>query len=413
MNLRFLFVLLLLTLFFLRSGDLSAQTGPRAGSSYTVVYNPPSASPLSQSKAVTMFYVFDYWNVRYGTRMALWQNVLRPDTNRLRSAEMQRVAEGWTATIEIPEDAALLSWIVSDGVYMDGNLERTYVEYVLGGDGKPVRNARYFNIQFLRLAGSEIGILIREMERELADYPTNFPAYHQYFSLLMEQSKGNTKIQERIANRLGEMEKQFGDDDEFLNLAAQTWYYLLQDQKRGLDFRERIAPSRQWPQVLRMFDRDAKQAEVLERQMQAQTKRSQLLNTELPAFNLNNPGGGRTSFPRGSGRPTLLLFWASTSERSLQKIDALKEIIRMNATDIDVYYVNVDVDESKALDVARAKGIVDQVLLNQGATLAILGVDSLPMLFAVDSRDIIRDIQIGFSAQQVEELSTILPGLRQ
>jgi hypothetical protein len=412
MSFRNSFLFLLLTFILIHTGDGFAQPGPRAGSSYTVVYNPPSASPLSKSNTLTLFYVFDYWNVRYGTRMALWQNVLRPDTNRLRSMEMQRGAEGWKATIEIPEDAALFSWIVSDGQYMDGNLERTYVEYILGDDGKPVRNARYFNIQFLRLAGNEIGTLIREMERELADYPGNFPAYHQYFSLLMEQSKGSTKIQERIANRLAEMEKQFGDDDEFLNLAAQTWYYLLQDQKRGMDFRDRISPSRQWPQVLRMFDRDAKQAQEVERQMQSQNRRTQLLNTELPAINLNNPGGGRTSFPAGNGRPTLLLFWASSSERSLQKIDELKKLQQRLGADIDVFYVSVDPDEEKALDAARKMGFDNDVLFNQGATLAMLGVDSLPTLFAVDSRDIIREIQIGFSMQQVEELSELLPKLR-
>jgi hypothetical protein len=412
MNFRNSLFFLLLTFILIHTGDGIAQPGPRAGSSYTVVYNPPSANPLSKSNAVTLFYVFDYWNVRYGTRMALWQNVLRPDTNRLRSMEMKRDNDGWKATIEIPEDAALFSWIVSDGEHMDGNLERTYVEYVLGGDGKPVRNTRYYNIQFLRLAGNELGTLIREMERELADFPTNFPAYHQYFSLLMEQSKGSTKIQERIANRLAEMEKQFGDDDEFLNLAAQTWYYLLQDQKRGMDFRERIPPSQQWPQVLRMFDRDAKQADELERQMLSQNRRTQLLNTELPAFNLNNPEGGRTSFPAGNGRPTLLLFWASSSERSMQKIDELKKLKQRLGSDIELYYVNVDPDEQKAMEAARRRGFDKDVLFNQGATLAMLGVDSLPMLFAIDSRGIVREIQVGFSLQQVEALSELLQKLQ-
>ncbi len=395
------------------SAQLSAQKGPVAGGKYSVVYNPPSASPLSKVSSLSLYYVFDYWNLRYGTRLALWQNVLRPDTTRLHAAPMQRLKDGWTATIDVPADAALLSWIVSDGQHMDGNSERTYVEYVLGSDGKPVRNARYYNVQFLRLGGNDIGTIIGEMEREIADHPQNFPAYHQYFSLLMEQSKGSSKIQERIANRLDEMEKTYGDDDEFLNLAAQTWFYILQDQKQGLAFRERIPPGRHWPQVLRMFDREGKQAEESERQLQSQSRRSQLLNTELPSFNLKNAAGEKVSFPRRDGQPLLVLFWASTSERSLQQIDKLRQILESgDGAGIDVVYVSLDPDEQRAAAVARERGFEAGLLFNQGATLATLGVDSLPTLFVVDSRDIVRTIQVGFSLQQVEELRSLLPTLR-
>jgi hypothetical protein len=407
-------LLSLFLLFLCMSGTtlpLSAQQRPVVGKTHTVVYNPPAESPLAKTSSLTLYYVFDFWHVRYGTRMALWQNVLRPDTNRLHSAPMQRSGQSWQAEITIPSTAALLSWIVSDGEHLDGNNEKTFVEYVFGDDGKPVRNARYFNVQFLRLARSEPGTLVREMERELADYPDNFIAYHQYFSLLIEQGKGSVRVQERIANRLEELESRHGGDDEFLNLAAQTWYYLLHDQSRGLDIRKRISPTRLWPQVLRMYDRETKQAEDMERQLQSRSRREQLLNTELPRFNLNTAEGDKSAFPRDNGRPLILLFWATTSERSMQKLSEVKSLLSANPG-VDVVYVNVDVDETQAAEVATERGVLPHLLYNQGATLAILGIDSLPTLLAVDSRNVIRSIQVGFTAAQIEEVRALLPSLK-
>jgi hypothetical protein len=56
--------------------------------------------------------------------------------------------------------------------------------------------------------------------------------------------------------------------------------------------------------------------------------------------------------------------------------------------------------------------VLPHVLYNQGATLAILGIDSLPTLLAVDSRNVIRSIQVGFTAAQVEEVRALLPSLK-
>ena len=399
-----------LTIFLLlASAGLHAQQGPVAGKPYSLVYNPPAGSELSRASSVTLYYVFDFWNVRYGTRLALWQNVLRPDTSRLRSVQLEKVAESWRGTFDIPSDAALLSWIVSDGRAMDGNNERTFVEYILGDDRKPVRNARYFNVQFQRLAGSDLGTMVMEMERELAEYPDNFPAYHQYFSLLIEQGRGSTRIQERILAKLSELEKVHATNDEFLNLAAQTWYYLLQDQKRGLEYREKIAPGQHWPQVLRMFDREGKETEDMERQMQSRNRRDQLRNTELPEFNLKTPAGDKSGFTRRNGKPLILLYCATTSELSLILIDDVQEMLKkLSGKDFDLAFVSVDPEEERAVTAATSRGFKEHLFFNQGSALQILGIDSLPILYAVDANDIVRAVQVGYSPAQAEDLRKVL-----
>ena len=325
---------------------------------------------------------------------------------------MEKLGESWKADLRIPDDAALFSWIVSDGKNTDGNNEKTWVEYVLGNDGKPVKNARYFNVQFLRLAGSDLGSMVMEMERELADYPENFPAYHQYFSLLIEQAKGSERIQERIVNRIAELEKLHASNAEFLNLAAQTWYYLLQDQKRGLAYREKIPFGEHWPQVLRMYDREGKEAQETERQIQSRSRRDQLRGNELPEFNLKTVAGEKSGFPRRNGRPLILLYWASTSERSLKLIDDIRNMLKATPGDaIDVVYASVDPEEERAVATASQRGFTPNLLFNQGSALQILGIDSLPTLFIVDSGDVIRAVQVGYSSAQVEEVRALVESL--
>lgn len=396
---RFSLLFLLLVVFAL---PLSAQKVPVVGDSHTVVYIPPADSPLASADALTLIYVFDYWNVRYGTRLALWQNVLRPDTQRVRFAPMTRGAGGWTATIDIPANAALLSYIVGDGERIDGNGEKTFTSYIYDAEGRPVRNARFFNISFLRLAREEIGRLVQEAEREITEYPENFPAYHQYFKLMLEQAKGSTRAQQRIVNRIEELEKRYAEDSEFLNMAAETWYYVLQDEEKGLEYRGKIPPGQQWPQVLRMFDRNAKEEELRQREMHAEQQRTRLINTELPGFNLHDRDGNKVAFPQKDGRTRIIVFWASTSGNSGQMLDALRQVVDGRPRDaVEVVAVSVDPDETKAMEFFGGRGYPFTLLFNQGATLHLLGVDSIPVTFVVDGDGVVRNAQVGFSAANV------------
>lgn len=407
---RFLFSLVFLAL--ILPATLPAQSGPTAGGTFTVLYNPPADSPLADASEAILVYVFDFWNVRYGTRLALWQNVLDPDTSRVRYARMERAGESWAADIPVPANAALLSYVVTDGTHMDGNEQKTWVRYVLGSDGKPVMNARYFNIPFLKMAREEIGVLIREAEREVTAWPENFRAYQKYFALLLEQSKGSPRTQERIAGRIEELEKRFGADPGFLNMAAEVWYYVLQDQARALEYRKRIEPSAMWPQVFAMADRQGTQQSEADRARQSAERRTALIGETLPDFNLHDANGEKVAFPRSGGTPLVLLFWSSTSDKSRGMLDALQDALAsLPGSALDVVTVSLDLEADKAREYFAAQSLPFELLFNQGSTLHLLGVDSIPIVFLVDGENTVREILVGYEPGRTGALRAALTEL--
>ncbi|MBE0642965.1 MAG: redoxin domain-containing protein [Bacteroidetes bacterium] len=387
---------LFLFLLLLSAPVLHAQKGPVAGQRYTITYNPPPDSPLATAEQLTLIYVFDMWNVRYGTRLALWQNVLRPDTARVRFLPLRKEKGGWTGAIDVPSTAALFSYIVGDGKYIDGNNEQTYTSYVYDAEWKPVRNARFYNVSFLRLAEAELGTIVQEAEREITEYPENFPAYNQFFKLMLEQGKGSARIQQRIAQRLDQLEQRYGADPEFLNMAAETWYYVLQDQEKGLEYRDKIPPNEQWPQVFRMYSSDSKQEEQRQRQLQAEQQRNKLLNSELPAFNLHDEAGSKVAFPMTDGKARVMIFWASTSSNSGQMLATIRDVVSaFPASAVEVVAVSVDPEEKNAIEQFTREAYPFTLLFNQGATLQMLGVDSIPITYVIDGRGFVRNILVG------------------
>lgn len=383
-----------------------------AGGTFTVLYNPPADSPLAEASEVTLVYVYDFWNVRYGTRLALWQNVLDPDTSRVHHVRMERAGESWAADIPIPADAALLSYVVTDGTHVDGNEEKTWVRYVLGDDGKPVMNARFYNISFLKLAREEIGVLIREAEREVVAWPENFRAYQQYFTLLLEQAKGSPRTQDRIAGRIDELETEYGGNADFLNMAAEVWYYVLQDQERALEYRKRIEPSAMWPQVFAMADRQSTQQTEADRARFSADRRGELIGEVLPDFNLHDAKGEKVGFPRKNGTPLVLLFWASTSDKSRGMLDALRAAAApLPDGAVDIVAVSLDLEQETARAYWDERSLPFELLYNQGSTLHLLGVDSIPITFLVDAEDKVRDVLVGYDSGVTSRLRTALTTL--
>lgn len=403
---RTLFIAILIVLTHALPG--AAQTyGPVAGDTFTVVYNPSKSSPLADAASLDLVYVFDLWNRRYGTRLALWYNVLRPDTNRVHIARMREEDGSWKAEIPIPEGASLISYIISGAQGMDGNGEKTFTRYVLDAQGEPVMNARYFNIPFLRMAREPIGVLVREAEREISDYPENFRAYHQYFKLLLEQGKGSPRTQERIANRIARMEKDHGENMDFLNMAAETWFYILQDPEKALEYRNRIPADKLWPQVLRIYDREKKQRQEVARMTAAESRRAELRGAELPSFNLRDADDEKVAFPRSDGKASVLVFWASTSDRSRELIRALDIVAReAGSAPLRVTAVCLDAKPEEGAAWFAEQGLPFELLYNQGNTLQMLGVDSIPIVYFIDAENTVRDIMVGYDVRQRDALRT-------
>ena len=158
---------------------LGAQTLPQAGKPFTIRYDAEQYKVFKKPAKLEVVWVFDYWGTkRYQSQGSdnMFLNVLEPDSGRAQRMAMKKEGKVWTAAIEIPQDAALLSYYITDGKTSDYNQKLTFLEYINGEDGKPVRNARYRKLDFMFMAGmgeAERYALIRE---ELADYPDNFMA---------------------------------------------------------------------------------------------------------------------------------------------------------------------------------------------------------------------------------------------
>jgi hypothetical protein len=405
-------VLLLPFLAVLCAGVAAAQAGPVAGSRFELTYHPSPAGPLAEAAALEVVYAFNAWGTREGTRLALLENVLRPDTMRVRSVDLRQTTLGWKAAIDIPANASLLSYYVTDGTRRDDNNERTYVLLVRGADGRPVRNAHFRNVPFLALARESLERRIAEAEEEVRLYPDNFQAWYLVFSLQFEQEKGSPRAFQRITERLEALERVHRDDQEFLNLAAQTWFYILRDTEKALEVRKRIGVPNQWPDVLRMYDRETVQETQRRAAIELEQRRIKLLDAPIPDITLMGFDGRERRVRADSGQVILLVAWASSSERSRELLDELARVHMANAgRGLRIVAVSLDPDEQAARGYVAERALPFEQRLNMGVYLRQLGVDSVPQTFIIDRGCILRRIILGYGSETSGELADALKAL--
>ncbi|KAB2846546.1 MAG: hypothetical protein F9K42_11285, partial [Ignavibacterium sp.] len=145
-------------LFFLFSLSLAAQSLPVAGKTYLLKYDPAEKNNFTKDSKIILVYTFDYWGTK-GTSSegpeSLFQNVIKPDKGRKKEINMSPLNGIFTAEINIPDSAELLSYYLTDGNNSDFNDKKTYTSYVYNNSGKPVKGARFRNIDFLIMAGAD------------------------------------------------------------------------------------------------------------------------------------------------------------------------------------------------------------------------------------------------------------------
>ena len=384
---------------------LAAQLKPVAGTPLEIRYTPDPSGPLASSGSLFLVYVFNYWGTRTGTRLALLENVLRPDTTRVRQVTMTRTATGWTASIDVPETGAVLSYFITDGNRRDDNAERTYTAYVYGQDGRPTVNARFFMTHFLELARAGLDLRVRESESEIRDYPENYKAYTQYFSLLFELEKGSGRARNTILDKLRELESSSPENADVLNLIAHTHYYILRDTETGLQYKNRIGITHQWPDVVLMFDRERtmeQQRRVAEdrKQRREALLNTQVLNVEFLDYNLR-----RLPLRADSGSVQVVTFWATASEQSKRMFEPLERMLgRYAGKPLKILLVNVDPDHKVAAEFLKDRPMPFEQRINFGSNLINLGVDGIPHTMVIDRNGFLRDILIGYTAGTEAEL---------
>jgi hypothetical protein len=404
---------ILLVFLFCSCAPLFGQIKPVVGRPVEILYRPDPASPLAEATSLQLVYVYNYWGSRMGTRLALLENVLRPDTARVRRIDMKKTAIGWSALVDtIPSYAAVLSYYITDGVSRDDNGERTYAWYVHTSGGKPVPNARFFMNYFLELGRENIDNRVKEAEDEILSYPENYKAYTQFFTLLFEQGKGNERTRNRIIEKLNALESAFPDNADVLNLAAHTYYYILRDTETGMGYRNRISIPKQWPDVVTMFDRD----QTIEQQRRVAEDRKQrreaLLNTQILDVQFMDFDLRKLPLRLDSGCVQVITFWATTSDQSRRMLEPLGRIHqRYTGTPLKISLVNVDPDHKIAAQFLQDAKLPFQQRINFGATLIELGVDGIPHTIIVDQGGFVRKILVGFTNDTEQELNQILDKL--
>jgi len=382
-----------------------AQFKPTGGSLATISYDPEKAGIFRSLDNMKVVYAVNFWNTRQGTRLALQENVLRPDTNRVKTAPLKKAGLGWAAYLEIPENASVLSYYITDGTVKDDNGGKTFTAYVYTQEGNPVPNAHYFMVPFLQLAGAGLVERMREAEEEIRLYPKNFRAYTQFFTLQMEQERGGERVQRRIIAKLDEIEQQYGTDPECLNLIARTYYYTLRNTEKGLEYKNKIAADQRWKEVDAIFDSKQMIEEKRQRAQAMEQARNAILNTEPPDIGFITMSDGRFAVQELKGKPVVMVFWATTSDNSKSLFKFLGDLCeRMKDKEVTVVAVNTGEDKAVVQEFIDKHSYPFEFVFKNGAAMKLYGVDGLPRTFIIDRGGIIRNAFAGYSVAQIPDI---------
>ena len=194
---------------------------PLAGKPYTLTYNPLTAGILLDAKQIWAVYVFDFWGTKVvqrhrgeGPQEDMFQNVLMPDEGRAKKVKMLRSGRQWKAEIMIPPDVALLSCYFTDSSRMDANNRKTFVSFVCDEKGKPVRGARFRNVDFLIMAGKGVPAILQNIKREIKDYPDYLLAHLVYWRFRFYETISPDTLSSLMAEserHFARLQRQYGD----------------------------------------------------------------------------------------------------------------------------------------------------------------------------------------------------------
>jgi hypothetical protein len=182
---------------FVFSITTAAQSLPTSGRSFTIQYNPSEKNIFDATSKLTLVYTFDYWSTKgiadQGAE-SLFNNVLNPDEGKKNEILMIEKNGIFSADINIPDSAQLLSYYLTDGNNIDYNDRKTYINYIYGQNGKPVEGARFRNVDFIIMGGGDTKECINEIQNELSDYPDNHLARFVLWSKIFENEKDFNKL---------------------------------------------------------------------------------------------------------------------------------------------------------------------------------------------------------------------------
>ena len=345
---------------------LPSSENPISGRPYTLTYDPSVTRVLLNAKNLSVVYAFDYWGTRTVQRLRgegpqedLFQNVLEPEKGRSSKVTLLRVGNVWKTEIQIPAEATLLSYYVTDGNRNDDNDRKTYVSLVCDQQGNPVRGARFRNIDFLIMAGKGIPDILENLQQETKQYPDNLIAHLVYwrFRFFDTVSPDTLRIlASQCESYFARLRKQFGDTvlnfEVFsLNNINRVVDLSLSDQRKErvvidllVDVNTRIVNTiKDIPLVTRSqsipsYEVQANQRILnaplfaeLERKTQEQIRQregstGELVGQTAPDFSFETIEGKTHRLSEFRGKVVLLDFWGSWCGPCLAEIPLLVQV---------------------------------------------------------------------------------------
>jgi len=419
---------ILILLFLAGCGSPVTET-PVAGKTFRLQYDPESTGILANADQIRVVYAFDYWGTKVFQRLAgegeqedMFQNVLNPDEGRANEFELVRRGNLWEAKIPIPSDASLISYYFTDGERYDYNDRKTYVSYVYSDDGRPVRGARFRNIDFLIMAGKDHSEILGEIRREIEDYPDHFTAQvvywrFRFFDTTSPEMLGN--LAEEANRHFTDLHKQFGYtvlNHQAISLNDVNRVIMLSlreqhDEPAVTELRESVntkileiigsIPEENRSQRLASVESQAKymlltpeERRELERE---NTERIMAMMAEFvgepaPDFSFETVTGEKYRLSDFRGRYVLLDFWGSWCGPCVQEIPKLVEVYDMFS---DKGFVMIGIsndaaasnwDSQKLIDYAEEKGMQWLQVLDDPETTIhkLYNIKFWPNMFLID-----------------------------
>ncbi|MDP2363112.1 MAG: TlpA disulfide reductase family protein, partial [Ignavibacteria bacterium] len=307
---------------FIFSITVSAQPFPTVGKSYTIKYNPSEKNIFSNNSKLTLVYVYDYWGTKVAATQGpekLFENILSPDEGKISKVPMTLKDNLFEANILIPDSVQLLSYYLTDGNNFDYNDKKSYTNYIYNQNGKPVKGARFRNVDFIVMSGADPEDCINEIVNELEDYPDYHLARFVFWSKMFENEKDFNKllsIKDDFEKEFAELKIKYPGDYELLN-AEGKGYYAFQMAVNNIAFPLYQSTSDKMVEIAKQIP-DGKRASIIERVYQSnlEQQKSAKFNNEIVGnpsidFEFTSTNGEKKKLSDYKGKVVLLDFWGT------------------------------------------------------------------------------------------------------
>jgi peroxiredoxin len=129
-----------------------------------------------------------------------------------------------------------------------------------------------------------------------------------------------------------------------------------------------------------------------------------LIGHDAPDFALHAVAGGNVRLSEHKGDVVILSFWGSRCTPCRSQLSALdRSLSTYRSAGLQVYGINVDDDQARAVAFARGQAVTFALLLDPEKTVSRnYQVDNLPMTLMIDRSGVVRHVFRDYNAKSEE-----------